>query len=93
MDKLKKSIDPFGMYLLVKINSFLPSILGKLISQDTANKISLVFSNVPGPKTPLVFLGKKVSKLVFFAPGISSVATSLSIVTHCDNLKIGLSSD
>ena len=27
MDKLKTSLDPFGMYFMIKINSILPSVL------------------------------------------------------------------
>jgi len=32
MDKLKHSFDPMGVYFCVKIMSFLPSVLAKLIS-------------------------------------------------------------
>jgi hypothetical protein len=34
MDKLKNSFDPMGVYFCVKMMSFLPSVLAKLISQD-----------------------------------------------------------
>lgn len=81
------------MYFIVKLISFLPTILGKLVSTDQAEKISMVFTNVPGPKTPLVFQGKKVNRIVFFAPGFGALGNSLSIMTHCDNLKIGVASD
>lgn len=93
MDKLKRSIDPMGMYFLVKLTSFLPTILAKLMSQDQAEKISMVFSNVPGPKTPLVFLGKKVEKIIFFAPALGSLSAAISIMSHVDNVKIGCVSD
>lgn len=93
MDKLKKSIDPFGMYFMVKVTTLLPAIIAKLLANDQANKLSLVFTNVPGPKTPLVFTGKKCTKLVFFAPALGSLSGALCIVSHCDVIKIGCISD
>ena len=93
MDALKSSIEPFAMYFFVKLGTFLPTILSKLIAIDQANKLSLVFTNVPGPKTPLVFTGKKVDKLIFFAPALGSLSGSLSIVSHVNCIKIGCVSD
>lgn len=52
-----------------------------------------MFTNVPGPKTPLVFTGKKVKKLIFFAPALGTLSGSLSIVSHVNCIKIGCVSD
>jgi len=53
----------------------------------------MVFSNVPGPRTPLIFLGKKVNRIVFFAPQLGSLGCSLNIMSHVDNIKICCISD
>lgn len=78
---------------MVKLTTLMPTVLSKLISMDMTNKISLIFSNVPGPKQPLVIAGETVQKLVFFAPGMGSLNASLNICSHADILKVGCVSD
>jgi hypothetical protein len=55
--------------------------------------MSLVFSNVPGPKTPFVFTGAECTKMMFMVPGLASIATGISIISHVDTFKIGCISD
>lgn len=93
MDLIKRSFDPFGVYFLVKITTLLPTVLAKLVSLDMTRKISLVFSNVPGPKKPLIISGKTVHSIVFFAPGMGNLNASLNIVSHADVLKVACVSD
>jgi diacylglycerol O-acyltransferase len=93
IDKLKKSIDPFGMLFALKLNSLFPTLIAKLISMSMANKLSMVFSNVPGPKTPLIFQGKSGKKLVFFVPALGSLSCGISIVSYVDLIKVGCISD
>jgi len=58
MDALKNSIEPYGMHYFIKISLYLPSILAKVASNYLCDKMSLVFSNVPGPRTPYKIQGK-----------------------------------
>jgi NRPS condensation-like uncharacterized protein len=93
MDAVKKSIEPFGMYYLIGLALMLPSLLTKLATAFLADKMTLVFSNVPGPKTPWTILGKKVKSLMFFVPGLANIGSGLSIISHADVFKIGCVGD
>jgi len=53
----------------------------------------MVFSNVPGPKSPFTFDSKKAKKLFFFVPGLSQVGSGISIISHADIIKIGCMAD
>ena len=55
MNALKKSIEPYSTYYLVQLTLILPTILARILTNFLAEKMSCVFSNVPGPKTPFIF--------------------------------------
>ena len=93
MDILKHSLDPFGMYFMVKLNSILPPVLQKLATSEQTAKLTCVFTNVPGPKTPLIFSGLKCKKIMFFVPALGNLACGISIVSHVDTITVGCISD
>ena len=55
--------------------------------------MSLVFSNVPGPKTPWVINGSKANRLMFFVPGLANLGAGISIISHADVFKFGCIGD
>ena len=67
--------------------------MAKLILWTVVKKISLVYSNVPGPRKPMVYFGKETKKMMFFVPGIGTLSAGISIISHVDVLKIGCISD
>lgn len=68
-------------------------MLNRYITLWQGDKLSMVFSNVPGPKTPYTFIGKKTKKIFFFVPGMGEVASGISIISHGNVVKIGCISD
>jgi hypothetical protein len=88
MHALKKSIEPYGMYYFLKIALMLPSFIFKPASNFLCDKMSMAFSNVPGPKTPWVINGVKSKKTFFFVPGMAGVASGISIMSHVDIFKV-----
>jgi hypothetical protein len=93
MDALKKSIEPYGMYYFIKISLLLPVFILKTASNFLCDKMSLVFSNVPGPKNPWVINGVKSKKVFFFVPGMAGIASGISIMSHVDVFKVGCVGD
>lgn len=93
MDKLKKSIEPFAMYYFIYLATLLPSFIASFITKFVASKMSLVFSNVPGPKKPLTFVEKKAKSMFFFVPSLGNLGSGISILSHGDIVKIGCISD
>jgi hypothetical protein len=53
----------------------------------------MVFTNLPGPKTPLIFNGYECKKLMFFVPALGSIGTGISVVSYADIIKVGCISD
>ena len=50
------------------------------------SKATLVLSNVPGPKSDLVFNGKKSRAFCALIPGLGDLAFGISAVSHVDNV-------
>ena len=93
MDALKNSIEPYGMYYMIQLCLLLPNVITKICSYWICDKMSIVFSNVPGPRVPWKFNGKASKKLMFFAPGLSNIGTSISIFSHEDIFKVSICGD
>lgn len=55
--------------------------------------MSIVFTNVPGPRVPLVIKGLKSTGILFYVPGLENIGTGISIMTHYDTLKVCCNSD
>ena len=93
MNQVKKSIEPIGMVYIISILMFLPEFVRQLIMEDYANKITLGFSNVPGPKNQFQTAGFKCQSIGFMMPVGWTLVGSFSIMSHADVVKIGLGFD
>jgi len=93
MKKLRTSFQPYGMYYFLWILLQLPTIGAYFGLDDLANELTMVYSNVAGPKVPIKFNGQSSHKLFFYVPAVGKLAVGLSIISHGDVLKLGFSSD
>ena len=94
MNAVKKSIVPFGFLYIAKIimavpNQFLRNFFISLVS----DRMTFVFSNVPGPQKNYVLAGKQTSCVGFFVPAVHSIAGGIGIVSINDVVKSGLTMD
>jgi len=55
--------------------------------------IVTVTTNVPGPRTPLYLLGRKMLRLLPFVPIADRVRTGVAILSYCDELSFGITGD
>ena len=55
---LKHSIQPIGYFYLVKLTMQFPEFIRSFLLETICDKMSIGFSNVPGPKNPWVVGGK-----------------------------------
>ena len=60
----------------------LPEFVRSLLLEMLSEKMSIGFSNVPGPKNPWVVNGKAVDTLGFFMPVMRTLSASISICSH-----------
>ena len=71
----------------------LPEFLRSLLMESMCEKMSIGFSNVPGPKKPWVVGGKAVDTLGFFMPVGRTLCASISICSHASTVKVGVVAD
>lgn len=93
MKGIKKGVDPFAFGALADLVAWLPSYFMQIIGFWLIAKTTLIFSNVPGPKTPFVYRdteGKpiKSKKLIGFIPGLSDCALGIAAISHVDTLTM-----
>ncbi|CAI2368012.1 unnamed protein product [Moneuplotes crassus] len=94
MKKAKSSIKPLTtMFIQQLIIRFLPLFITKPLMDYTAGKCTLAFSNVPGFKEDLTVLGSRANELLFFTPCMSKIGVGVSMVSHVDYFKMGISAD
>ena len=90
MSKLKKSPMPFAYLYTVKIVMLLPNFMRHLIFGLLAKKMTICFSNVPGPKKPFVVDGSKCKCIAFFPPVLNDLTGSITIISMAEALKMAI---
>lgn len=55
--------------------------------------MTIGFSNVPGPTYPYITNGARCKVLGFIMPVGKTIGSSISIISHGDTVKIGISAD
>ncbi len=93
MDRLKKSPDPYINFGLLSSIGYLPPGIAKKASALFGNKASGVLTNVPGPRQPLYFAGKKIDKFMFWVPRSGRIGLGISILSYNNNVIVGIASD
>lgn len=93
MDKLKVSAEPYVNFGLLNAMGYLPTTLAQKAAQLFGNKASGVLTNVPGPRKPLYFAGKKISNIMFWVPRSGVIGLGISILSYNGNVTIGIASD
>lgn len=58
-----------------------------------SSKASVLVTNVPGPREPLTFAGRRLRGIVGWAPASGSVGLSISIFSYAGEVVIGVSAD
>lgn len=84
---------PHGNIALSELISMLPPLMGYFVGNVLVSKATIVLSNVPGPKEPMVFGGSKTTDLFALIPGIGDLAFGISAISHCDTLRMAIQAD
>jgi hypothetical protein len=90
---LKTSPIPFGYYYITNVVLMLPWILASYLALDLSNKLTMGFSNVPGPKQHWYMIGKRCKMLGFNMPLGKTVPLGWGVISHGDNLKVTVTTD
>jgi diacylglycerol O-acyltransferase / wax synthase len=90
---LKTSPMPFGYYYLTQLVMRSPHFIANMLIEDLGHKLTMGFSNVPGPKKPLVLAGKECTAMAFNIPLGKTVALGFGAISHYDNIKLTIGAD
>ena len=83
-----------AMTTLAKHEPFPPISWGiRLASHLPQRSIITVTTNVPGPREPLYLLGRRILEILPYVPIAVRLRTGVSIMTYCDRVGIGVTSD
>lgn len=90
---IRNSYISYATYFGAKVMGLLPMILVLPVSNYISKRVTIVFSNVAGPKRPLVYDGFKCKKLAFLLPALGEISCGLSLISIDNKLKVGLLTD
>lgn len=90
---MKKSIYPHGVLALTQLIAWFPGIFGQLVMMWVASKATLILSNVPGPKSSLVYNGVKTVGFLGLIPGIGDLAFGMSAMSMVERLYMTIQAD
>ncbi|MCG8315698.1 MAG: WS/DGAT domain-containing protein [Pseudomonadales bacterium] len=93
MNQIKGGQEAMLSLLSLKLIGSLPRFLQTMII-DTFNKnASSTMTNVPGPKTPLLFAGQKVENMMFFGPQSGTMGVGISVLSYAGTMTMAINSD
>lgn len=90
---MKKSLRPYSLYFLTKLMAKIPMLLYLSLANWTTEKVTIVFSNVAGPKTPIIYGESQCRKIAFLLPALGKLSCGLSLLSTADCMKIGFLCD
>lgn len=94
LDALKRSVEPFSTYGVVKVTlAALPFAASRMLLDFYANKCSCVLSNVPGPQAPLHLGGRRIRAMLFWVPQRADIGIGVSILSFAGELRLGILAD
>jgi diacylglycerol O-acyltransferase / wax synthase len=93
MDAMKASPEGAASLQLLGIMGMLPVWLQRVMAGTFAAKGSLVLTNVPGPRTPVLIAGAPVRGVLAWVPQSGDVGLGLSIISYDGGVTIGVAAD
>jgi hypothetical protein len=71
----------------------LPPDVAKRTARLFGDKASCVLTNVPGPRQPLYFAGRKINNFMFWVPRSGRIGLGVSILSYDGRVTLGVASD
>lgn len=88
IERLKKSPRPYAYFYMLVLTLLTPGYLAFHIIDNFACKFDSSITNVPGPKTKLVFAGATVHRFVPFSPVFGTSGHAFIIFSYGDEVRI-----
>ena len=91
--RLKMSIEPLTCHLAINIMGMLPKTVAKWMLFKLANKATLLFSNVPGPRSHLTFNKSKLQHLMSMSPMEATCGVAMTVISYAEEFTISCYAD
>lgn len=93
MNALKGSYQPLLAFAVLALSGLVVKPMQDVITGLFAKKTTAVMTNVPGPREPLAFCGRKVNQVMFWVPQSGDVGMGVSILSYAGGVQFGLITD
>jgi WS/DGAT/MGAT family acyltransferase len=93
MQALKQSWQPILTLGLLSALGLGPRALQSGAIDLLSRKASLVMSNVPGPREPLVLAGNVIDDMLFWVPQSGDVGVGVSVLSYAGEVQFGVIAD
>lgn len=92
-NRIKHSLEPFLWCLGMDFLGFVHKYLGKLLLFSFASKATLVYSNVPGPRSLLYYQGAQLLHVMTFTPVEASCGVAMTCLSSAEEFTVAILAD
>jgi diacylglycerol O-acyltransferase / wax synthase len=93
MDRIKHSKEAVVALGILAVLGRSPVVIDQIAEEVFARKATVVVTNVPGPREPLVLAGSPLRDMWFWAPHPCGLGSGASILSYAGKVRVGIRSD
>jgi len=93
MDRLKRGLEGVVVYGSLRFVALLGARPMKGFIRSSNRKLSGIVTNVPGPREPLLFAGRRIEGMMFWVPQGNPLGLGISIISYAGEVTIGVMTD
>ncbi len=93
MDTIKQTKEAVVALGILAVLGRTPHVVEHITAEIFSRKATVVATNVPGPRAPVVLAGSRISDMWFWAPHPCGLATGASILSYAGRVRVGIRSD
>lgn len=92
MDRIKSSKEAIVSMGIMNVIGRAPAAVDHVVSEIFARRGSVVITNVPGPREPLMIGGQRIKDMFFWVPH-PNLACGFSVSSYAGTLRVGVRTD
>jgi diacylglycerol O-acyltransferase / wax synthase len=93
MDGLKQSPEALVAFGVLSLMGLAPVEVEQVGLRFFGSKATAVLTNVPGPRRPLYFAGRKIDRIMFWVPQSGRLGLGISIISYDNRVMLGVATD
>ena len=93
MDAIKRTPEALVAFRILSALGRTPANWEHMVNDVFGRKASLVVTNVPGPRAPVYFGGKRIREVMFWEPHPAKLGLGISILSYAGTVIVGVRAD